>query len=160
MALSSSTFFVYPTPLGRVTLAGDGEGLTHIAFGVKQFSGAYTATALTNRASTEIQEYLAGKRQTFDIPLKPFGTPFQTKVWNALGNIPYGQTRSYKEVASMIGNPKAMRAVGMANNKNPLPIMIPCHRVIGSRGDLVGYAYGLKIKQFLLELEKNALEVS
>ncbi len=160
MMLSSPTFFVYPTPLGRVTLACDGEGLTHIAFGVKQFSGTYAATSLTNKASTEIQEYLAGKRQTFDIPLKPSGTLFQTKVWNALCGIPYGETRSYKEVASMIGNPKAMRAVGMANNKNPLPIMIPCHRVIGSRGDLVGYAYGLKIKQFLLDLEKKSLEKS
>ena len=156
MASSSATFFVYPTPLGRITLASDGEALTHIAFGVEQFSGIYAASALTNRASTELQEYLAGKRKVFDIPLNPSGTVFQKKVWNALRAIPYGQTRSYKEVASMIGNPKAMRAVGMANNKNPLPIVIPCHRVIGSKGDLVGYAYGVKIKQFLLDLEQKS----
>lgn len=158
MALSLETFFVYPTPLGRITLASDGKALTHMAFGVQQFPGTYTATALTNRASTEIQEYLAGKRTVFDIPLNPYGTQYQQKVWRALCSIPYGETRSYKEVAQMTGKPNAMRAVGMANNKNPLPVFIPCHRVIGARGDLVGYAYGLKIKQFLLDLEKKTTE--
>jgi methylated-DNA-[protein]-cysteine S-methyltransferase len=157
VSLASETFFVYPTPLGRITLACDGAGLTRVVFGVQELPGTYAPCEITNRASTQIQEYLAGKRKTFDLPLHPLGTQFQRNVWDKLQTIPYGQTRSYKEVAQMLGNPKAMRAVGMANNKNPLPIVIPCHRVIGANGDLVGYAFGLKIKKFLLDLEKNTL---
>ena len=89
------------------------------------------------------------------MPLAPKGTPFQQKVWAALQEIPYGETRSYKEIAAMVGNEKACRAVGMANNRNPLPIFIPCHRVVGTNGKLVGYAGGLDVKTFLLELEKE-----
>lgn len=152
---SERTYFVYPTPMGRITLASDGSSLTQLVYGAAELEGAQTPTALTNEAANQIQEYLAGKRKSFDLPLDPAGTPFQKKVWQALAEIPYGETRSYQQVASAIGNPKAMRAVGGANNKNPLPILIPCHRVIGVNGDLVGYAAGLKIKRFLLDLEQQ-----
>ena len=100
-------------------------------------------TKLLVKAKNELEEYFDGKRKEFDLPLKQEGTEFQKKVWNALSKIPYGETRTYKEIAKMIGNEKASRAVGMANNKNNIPIIIPCHRVIGSNGKLVGYALGL-----------------
>ena len=148
-----NTFFVYNTPLGRVTIASDGTSITRLGFGPCAFEGEYRATRLTNDAANQIQEYLAGKRQVFDLPLNPSGSDFQKRVWDALLAIPYGQTRSYKDIATQLGNPKALRAVGGANNKNPIPIIIPCHRVIGVRGDLVGYAASLRIKAFLLELE-------
>ncbi len=110
-------------------------------------------TELLLKAKKELEEYFAGKRKKFDLPLNQEGTNFQKKVWKALENIPYGETRTYKEVAKMIGNEKASRAVGMANNKNNIPIIIPCHRVIGSNGKLVGYALGLDMKKYLLDLE-------
>ena len=110
-------------------------------------------TKLLVKAKNELEEYFDGKRKEFDLPLKQEGTEFQKKVWNALSKIPYGETRTYKEIAKMIGNEKASRAVGMANNKNNIPIIIPCHRVIGSNGKLVGYALGLDMKQYLLDLE-------
>ena len=112
-------------------------------------------TELLSMASIQLDEYFQGKRTTFSLPFKLTGTPFQLAVWKELQNIPYGQTTSYKEIAQKINKPKAYRAVGMANNKNPLPIIIPCHRVIGSNGKLIGYAGGLKLKNYLLELEKS-----
>lgn len=110
-------------------------------------------TKLLVKAKNELEEYFEGKRKEFDLPLNQEGTEFQKKVWNALSKIPYGEKRTYKEIAKMIGNEKASRAVGMANNKNNIPIIIPCHRVIGSNGKLVGYALGLDMKQYLLDLE-------
>ena len=112
-------------------------------------------TELLSMATILLDEYFQGKRTTFSLPFKLTGTPFQLAVWKELQNIPYGQTTSYKEIAQKINKPKACRAVGMANNKNPLPIIIPCHRVIGSNGKLIGYAGGLKLKNYLLELEKS-----
>lgn len=112
-------------------------------------------TELLSMATIQLDEYFQGKRTTFSLPFKLTGTPFQLTVWKELQNIPYGQTTSYKEIAQKINKPKAYRAVGMANNKNPLPIIIPCHRVIGSNGKLIGYAGGLKLKNYLLELEKS-----
>lgn len=112
-------------------------------------------TELLSMATIQLDEYFQGKRTTFSLPFKLTGTPFQLAVWKELQNIPYGQTTSYKEIAQKINKPKACRAVGMANNKNPLPIIIPCHRVIGSNGKLIGYAGGLKLKNCLLELEKS-----
>lgn len=111
-------------------------------------------TPLLEKAICQIEEYLDGKRRVFELPLVFNGTAFQNKVWQALCDIPYGETRSYKQLAQAVGNPKACRAVGMANNKNPLLIVVPCHRVIGADGRLVGYAAGLEIKQQLLEMEK------
>ena len=110
---------------------------------------------LIRQCCEELQEYFAGCRQSFDVPLAPSGTPFQQRVWNALCQIPYGKTRTYGEVAKMAGNPKASRAVGMANHCNPILILIPCHRVIGSDGSLTGYAAGLETKKYLLQLEKE-----
>lgn len=112
-------------------------------------------TPTLQKVAQELSEYFAGNRKEFDIPLNPKGTDFQKSVWNALRTIPYGKTMSYGQVAAQIGNPKASRAVGMANNKNPIPILIPCHRVIGANGKLVGYGGGIWMKQKLLELEQK-----
>ena len=109
-------------------------------------------------AAREMKEYFNGTRRTFSFRMQPFGTPFQQKVWQALLRIPYGETRTYGEIAAEIGNPNAARAVGGACNKNPIWIAVPCHRVLGSNGSLTGYAYGVEMKQQLLALEeKNAL---
>jgi methylated-DNA-[protein]-cysteine S-methyltransferase len=113
-------------------------------------------TPLIKKAALQFGEYFKGKLKSFNLPLTMQGTDFQMKVWNALKNIPYGKTISYGELAAMIGNPKACRAVGMANNRNPIAIIVPCHRVIGHDGSLTGYGGGLELKQKLLELEKSA----
>ena len=146
--------YVYAMPQGRMTIVDSGGAVVRIGFGVLDAEGsALSPTALTNESATQLMEYFAGKRRTFSLPLAPKGTPFQKEVWQALSSIPYGQTRSYADIAAQVGRPKAFRAVGMANNRNPIPIVIPCHRVVGSSGDMVGYAYGTKIKRYLLELE-------
>lgn len=150
--------FTYQTFFGQYTLIEQDGFITHLSFGnspklPKQ--AEVKETPLLKKALQQLEEYLAGQRQNFDLPLKPQGTPFQQKVWQALLTIPYGQTASYKEIAIKAGSPKGCRAVGMANNKNPIAIIIPCHRVIGSNGNLIGYAGGLDIKQKLLELESN-----
>ena len=111
------------------------------------------ADRLLSHTTKQLDEYFANVRQDFDLPLNPSGTLFQKKVWEALTKVPYGETRTYKEIAIAIGNEKACRAVGMANHNNPIAIIIPCHRVIGSDGSLTGYAGGLHIKQALLDLE-------
>lgn len=116
---------------------------------------AHTPSPLSDRAAKQLSEYFAGQRKVFDLPLHPLGTPFQMAVWQALLTIPYGETRSYGEIAAAIGNPKACRAVGMACNKNPIWILIPCHRVVGSNRSLTGYAGGLDMKRALLELEQS-----
>ena len=114
-------------------------------------------TRLLLEVEKQLKEYFKGKRIKFEISLNPKGTEFMKKVWKELLNIPYGETRTYKEIAEKIGNSKASRAVGMANNKNPIPIIIPCHRVIGSNNKLVGYALGLDMKQYLLDLERKVV---
>jgi O-6-methylguanine DNA methyltransferase len=114
---------------------------------------------LSDRVFDELGEYFAGIRKTFDIQYEFHGTAFQEKVWHALAEIPYGETRSYEEIARVVGSPKACRAVGMANNKNPIWIIVPCHRVIGKDGSLVGYGGGLEMKRRLLELEKRTFGV-
>ena len=114
-----------------------------------------TDSEVLRQASQELREYFAGKREEFTIPMRAKGTPFQQKVWQALRKIPYGETRSYGEIACLIGQPTASRAVGMACNRNPIMITVPCHRVVGAKGALVGYAYGTGIKQQLLDLERR-----
>ncbi|WP_052729812.1 methylated-DNA--[protein]-cysteine S-methyltransferase [Syntrophomonas zehnderi] len=114
-------------------------------------------TPLQKKAIRQLEEYLAGQRQTFDFAFTAAGTEFQKSVWEALRNIPYGETRSYKQIAQMIGRPNAARAVGMANHRNPIMIVTPCHRVIAADGSLAGYAGGLEVKKKLLELEKQHL---
>lgn len=114
-------------------------------------------TAVLETAGTQLMEYFQGKRKDFSLPLSPQGTEFQKRVWEALRSIPYGQTRSYGEIAAQIGKPKACRAVGGANNKNPIMIFIPCHRVIGADGSLVGFGGGLPAKRYMLDLEKGVI---
>lgn len=138
------------TPVGKMYLVSDGENITELKFGSCK-NDEPDAVLLNARA--ELEEYFAGERKDFSVPIRPAGTPFQQSVWNALREIPYGDTASYGEIAKRIGNEKACRAVGMANNRNPIAIIIPCHRVIGAGGSLTGYAGGLDKKEFLLELE-------
>ncbi len=140
------------TPMGELGLYEERGALVRLSLSSSS-EDLERPTALLLEAKEQILAYFAGKRQDFDLPLAPAGTKFQQSVWTALQKIPYGETRSYGQIAQAIGNPKASRAVGMANNKNPLPILIPCHRVIGADGRLVGYASGLEIKTFLLERE-------
>ena len=115
----------------------------------------YKKNIIIEEVIKQLEEYFNGKRKTFELPINLKGTEFQKKVWNELQEIPYGQTRTYKDIAIKIGNPNASRAIGNANNKNPIAIIIPCHRVIGSNSKLVGYAGGIDKKFKLLELEKN-----
>ena len=117
--------------------------------------GAPEPTPLLLEACRQLREYFAGQRRSFQLPLAPQGTPFQQQVWQALAEIPYGETRTYGEIAEAIGRKGASRAVGAANHRNPLPIFIPCHRVIGANGSLTGYAGGLETKRFLLALESG-----
>ena len=112
-------------------------------------------SVLADRAFKEISEYLRGKRKAFDFPIAPKGTDFQRKVWSALREIPYGETKTYGEIAAYIGSPKAARAVGNACNKNPLLLAVPCHRVLGANGSLTGFAAGIEVKERLLLLEKK-----
>ncbi|MGI5893627.1 MAG: methylated-DNA--[protein]-cysteine S-methyltransferase [Candidatus Merdivicinus sp.] len=139
------------TPIGWLTIWAEDEFLIRIDFGIKGQSNSCMSVLLD--AEQQLCEYFARKRQQFDLSLRITGTEFQRKVWTTLQQIPYGQVKSYGEIAAQIGNPKACRAVGMANNRNPLPIVIPCHRVVGSNGRLVGYAGGISIKEELLRLE-------
>jgi len=150
--------FYYDTKIGKIGIEENGTAITKVYFVTKDLQKEITRkeeTVLLKETITEINEYLDGKRNSFDLPLAPEGTEFQKKVWNALKEIPCGETRSYGEIAKIIGNEKASRAVGMANNKNPIMIIIPCHRVIGANGKLVGYAGGLDVKEELLNLEKK-----
>ena len=142
------------SPIGPLTLADETDcgALTAIRFGDE---GGADGSAVLVRAQRQLEEYFRGERTRFDLPLQPKGTPFQLAVWQALTEIPYGETASYGDVARAVGRPKAFRAVGMANHCNPNPIIDPCHRVIGSDGRLTGYAGGLEIKRALLELEQK-----
>ncbi len=157
MAQQASTYYTYNTPVGRVTLASNGNALTHLAFGAHPFEGAERPSELTNEASNQLQEYFAGKRSAFNIPLDPEGTAFQRQVWDAVGGIPYGQTQRFERIARAIGDPQATRALGTAANKNPIPIIIPTHRVVCANGKPSGSRSEVRIKQFLLDLEARGL---
>ncbi len=134
----------------------DKDAITRIAFGIPaDLSGTDKEIPLIQEAFCQLNEYFAGKRKIFSLPLSPCGTDFQKRVWAALCRIPYGTTATYGQIAANIQNPKACRAVGMANNKNPIAIVIPCHRIIGHKGDLVGYGAGLEFKKKLLQLESS-----
>lgn len=142
------------SPIGRILIEEDGEAL--ITLRIDCYSKEKEdETALLLDAKKQLQEYFAGSRREFSLPVKLCGTDFQCKAWNALYHIPYGETRSYADIAVEIGNPKACRAIGGANNKNPVMIVIPCHRVIGADGSLVGFGGGLAAKEYLLALEKE-----
>lgn len=150
----------YKTKLCTFEIRYTDKAITYLKFAKddKDLSKSCTSK-LSDEAYKQLSEYLDGKRKEFDLPLQMEGTHFQKQVWDALVKIPYGQTRSYKDIAQMIGNPKAVRAVGMANNKNPIAIVVPCHRVIGSSGKLVGYAASLDKKRWLLEMEKRGKNI-
>ncbi len=147
--------YFYNTPIGEIGIIEEKNAITNILFKAPKNIEEYTIkeTDTIKETYKELEEYFDGTRKNFNINIKPKGTEFMQEVWKELQKIPYGKTKSYKEIAKAINNEKAVRAVGMANNKNPIPIIIPCHRVIGSNGKLVGYAGGLGIKEFLLELE-------
>lgn len=139
-----------------VTIAEQDGKIVRVSLGGNGIpEGENKQTRLLVQAAGQLDEYFTGKRKEFDLPLAAKGTLFQKKVWNALCTIPYGETRSYKDIAIQIGNAKACRAVGMANHNNPIGIIVPCHRVVGADGKLVGYAGGLDRKQLLLELERK-----
>ena len=149
--------------LGELILTEEDGYITAVGFGgmekaEEEKSGVCTPLML--EAEKQLQEFYEGKRDQFTLPLHPEGTAFQKRVWEALLTIPKGETRSYQEIAKLCGNEKASRAVGMANNRNPIPIFIPCHRVIGKNGALVGYGGGLPIKEALLRLEGSILQTS
>ncbi|GGA55343.1 methylated-DNA--protein-cysteine methyltransferase [Kroppenstedtia guangzhouensis] len=156
------------SPVGPITLVMSGKGVCHLDYmsgekallSLERWAKEWFGSVRLERNDTELakvisqlNEYFAGKRQRFDLPIDLFGTSFQKLVWQQLLMIPYGEVRSYKEVAQAMGAPKAVRAVGGANNRNPVSILVPCHRVVGSNGSLVGYGGGLKIKEYLLRLE-------
>ncbi len=147
------------TPIGSLLLAGDAEGLRRIDLPRDGRPGSPESdwiedAAPLSEAIDQLREYFAGTRRAFTVRLSPRGTPFQQRVWRALCDIPYGETISYGTLAARIGQPTASRAVGLANGANPLPIIVPCHRVIGANGSLTGYGGGLPIKRQLLALER------
>lgn len=147
------------TPIGVVYIEENGKAITALRFD-KEHENKFLKepeTELLKMAGDQLMEYFFGKRTEFSLPLAPQGTDFQKKVWKALCMIPYGQTKSYRQIAEQIGNPKACRAVGGANNKNPIMIFIPCHRVIGADGSLVGFGGGLYAKEYMLKLERKGL---
>lgn len=159
-------YYTKQTKIGNITITEDKGFITSLIFGdindgIKSKKFIFSKFLKNNLSETlnsafnQLDEYLSGKRKEFNLPLNPKGTPFQQKVWSALLSINYGETMSYKEVAIKIGDEKAGRAVGMANNKNKIPIFIPCHRVISTDGAIGGYADGTYIKQVLLDLEQN-----
>jgi methylated-DNA-[protein]-cysteine S-methyltransferase len=155
--------YVYQTmksPVGRLTLVGNERGLAAVLWEDETPSQVGLGDAVEDtrhplllQAQRQLAEYFAGSRRTFTVPLDPSGTQFQNKVWNALRTIPFGETRSYGQIADQIGSRKAVRAVGAANGRNPIPIIVPCHRVIGADGTLTGFGGGLAIKARLLALE-------
>ena len=148
----------FSTPLGEMTAALDASGaVKELSFrGRERRGGAASAESRVGaEVARQIAEYFAGKRTEFDLPLDPDGTPFQKDVWNALLEIPYGERRTYSDVARRIGRPDAVRAVGAANGANPIAVVIPCHRVVGRDGTLTGYGAGLPVKRYLLDLESG-----
>ena len=151
--MSKSVAFI-KTPLGIAQLLGDEEGISRITISDEANQASEEIPEVLKKAVAQLEEYLSGKRQQFDFEINPEGTVFQKKVWNLLLDIPFGKTCSYLELSKSFGDPKAIRAVASANGKNPLWIVVPCHRVIGSDGSLTGYAGGLWRKKWLLEHEQ------
>ncbi|PIE61891.1 MAG: cysteine methyltransferase [Desulfobacterales bacterium] len=157
-------YTLFDTPLCEIILAGDNKGLAHLHLntgeGRRQCIQVENWTLNPDYFSDiqiQIMEYLDGRRQSFDVTLNPAGTPFQKMVWRQLLRIPYGQLVCYADIAKKLGNPNASRAVGVANSNNPIPLIIPCHRVVRADGGLGGFAHGLSIKEQLIALEKTSV---
>lgn len=148
-------FAVYTFPCGAFRVEQEGDFIVSITVPQGPIQDFGTPTPLTHQLARQMEEYFQGERRDFDIPYTLHGTPFQERVWQALRQIPYGQTCSYRDVARKIGQPNACRAVGMANHRNPLMLVVPCHRVIGADGSLGGYAGGTGLKRYLLSLEQK-----
>ena len=148
-------YYTYNTPFGKITIASDGAAITRLIMGVAVLEGTKAPNGIMNTAATQLQEYFAGHRRMFDVPLRLEGTAFQQDVWRSIELIPYGQTRTYSQIAESIGRPGSARAVGSAANANPVPIIVPCHRVVPASGGIGGYAYGESVKRFLLNLERE-----
>ncbi len=145
------------SPVGKLMIVQQGEAVKEILFEEKITDAVpLRSTELLLCAQRQLNEYFSGSRKVFSLPLALTGTPFQRKVWQQLTQIPYGEVRSYGQIAQAVGNPKACRAVGAANHCNPIPILVPCHRVVGANGSLTGYAGGLWRKNLLLQLEQNS----
>lgn len=163
--MSDTTYFLnYPSPVGDLLLTSDGTALTGLylpdpRYGPTQGPGWVRGEEVPVLIETrrQLDQYFRGERTTFDVPLATAGTPFQQRVWRELCEIPYGRTWSYGELATRVGNPKASRAVGLANGRNPISIIVPCHRVIGADGSLTGYGGGLPCKKGLLSFESGVL---
>lgn len=148
-------FAYFSSPVGTLTLTEEEGALTGLYFGRLSRQGQEVLSPVLEETARQLSEYFSGKRREFSLPLSPKGTEFQLRVWRALETIPYGETRSYGDMARLIGSPKACRAVGMANHRNPISIIVPCHRVVGANGSLTGYGGGLDAKRFLLDLEQK-----
>ena len=146
-------YYSYQTPVGELWIVEEQKFIVTVEFVLAVGGMEKKETELIKKTYQQLTEYFDGKRKTFDIPIKLTGTPFQQRVWEALKTIPYGEIWSYKRLAETVGCPKGYRAVGMANNRNPISIIIPCHRVAGSNGTLVGYAGGIEKKKWLLDRE-------
>jgi len=157
-------YATFESPVGPLLLAGDSNALRRVSFESSKRSPLPQADWKQNQAAfaeviRQLQAYFRGELKEFDLPLAMEGTEFQLRVWNALRRIPYGETVSYSQLAERIGSPRAVRAVGLANGSNPIPIIVPCHRVIGSDGSLTGFGGGLSTKRKLLELENKQLRL-
>ena len=151
--------YLYNSPVGILTISSNGNAITRIVLNSEKTEANNIHShkdPIIEQCITELEEYFKGKRKTFTVPVDTDGTPFQKSIWTLLTLIPYGDTASYKDIAIKANSPKGFRAVGMANHYNPVPIIIPCHRVVNSNGTLGGYALGLDVKEQLLSLEKNA----
>jgi len=148
--------YYYQSPIGRLKLVEDGDFLREINFAEENGEGGSDHPVLRETVR-QLSEYFEGKRTDFDLPVKPYGTGFQQKVWNMLSDIPFGATITYMDLAKKLGNDRVVRAAGRANAKNPIPIVIPCHRVIGSNGRLTGYSGGIDRKRWLLKHEGSIL---
>lgn len=145
----------YKSPVGMLCIEEENNVIISLYLDTNEDTSSDKETAILKRAISQLEQYFNGKRAEFDLPIKLNGTDFQQKVWTALMTIPYGETCSYKEIANRIDKPKAARAVGGANNKNPIMIIVPCHRVIGASGSMVGFGAGIEVKEYLLNLERE-----
>ena len=157
MSCVKNYFYYTFDGIGKIGVGEENGSITDLHFergSVPSGELNFCESSLLKSASLQLAEYFEGRRHSFDLPLAFKGTDFQVRCWRALCDIPYGETRSYKDIAAAAGSPKACRAVGMANNRNPIAIIVPCHRVIGADGSLVGFGGGLDVKIFLLELER------